>query len=63
METRVGWAIEAEGRRTIVKEWRRRSAHGSDWKPPVATTRDERDVDDDMEECDLTDDSDKSYAE
>lgn len=57
VETGVGWAIEAVGGRTIVKEWRRRSAHGSDWTAPVATTRDAENVGDGIEECDLTDDS------
>jgi hypothetical protein len=60
VEARVGWAIETVSGWTIVKEWRRRSAHGSDWKPPVATTRDQRECElYGTEECDLTDDSDE----
>lgn len=63
IEARVRWAIEAVGCRTIVKEWGRRSAHCSDWKPPVATTRDQENANDGMEECDLTDDNDEGeYA-
>lgn len=30
-KARVSWAIEVVGVRTIIKEWRRRSTHDSDW--------------------------------
>lgn len=33
VETGVGRAMEAVGRRAIIKEWRLRSPHDSDWKP------------------------------
>jgi hypothetical protein len=33
VEAGVGRAIEAVGGRAIVKEWRLRSPHSSDWRP------------------------------
>lgn len=34
VEAGIGWSMETVSRWTIVKEWRRRSPHGSDWKLP-----------------------------